>query len=91
MKIVNNNFVVQDFVRKRKRTLPYNVYTTHYVLDCSYIVAYSEIIISENSESVVALGVMADRLFPSQSVWKGIYMLYVFVSFFGPIIVHNVQ
>ena len=91
MKIVNNNFVVQDFVRKRKRTLPYNVYTTHYVLDCSYIVAYSEIIISENSEPVVALGVMADRLFPSQSVWKGIYMLYVFVSFFGPIIVHNVQ
>ena len=91
MKIVNNNFVVQDFVRKRKRTLPYNVYITHYVLDCSYIVAYSEIIISENSEPVVALGVMADRLFPSQSVWKGIYMLYVFVSFFGPIIVHNVQ
>ena len=91
MKIVNNNFVVQDFVRKRKRTLPYNVYITHYVLDCSYIVAYSEIIISENSESVVALGVMADRLFPSQSVWKGIYMLYVFVSFFGPITVHNVQ
>ena len=91
MKIVNKNFVVQDFVRKRKRTLPYNVYTTHYVLDCSYIVAYSEIIISENSEPVVALGVMADRLFPSQSVWKGIYMLYVFVSFFGPIIVHNVQ
>ena len=91
MKIVNNNFVVQDFVRKRKRTLPYNVYTTHYVLDYSYIVAYSEIIISENSEPVVALGVMADRLFPSQSVWKGIYMLYVFVSFFGPITVHNVQ
>ena len=91
MKIVNNNFVVQDFVRKRKRTFPYNVYITHYVLDCSYIVAYSEIIISENSEPVVALGVMADRLFPSQSVWKGIYMLYVFVSFFGPITVHNVQ
>ena len=91
MKIVNNNFVVQDFVRKRKRTLPYNVYITHYVLDCSYIVAYSEIIISENSEPVVALGVMADRLFPSQSVWKGIYMLYVFVSFFGPITVHSVQ
>ena len=91
MKIVNNNFVVQDFVRKRKRTLPYNVYITHYVLDCSYVVAYSEIIISENSEPVVALGVMADRLFPSQSVWKGIYMLYVFVSFFGPITVHNVQ
>ena len=91
MNIVNNNFVVQDFVRKRKRTLPYNVYITHYVLDCSYIVAYSEIIISENSEPVVALGVMADRLFPSQSVWKGIYMLYVFVSFFGPITVHNVQ
>ena len=91
MKIVNNNFVVQDFVRKRKRTLPYNVYITHYVLECSYIVAYSEIIISENSEPVVALGVMADRLFPSQSVWKGIYMLYVFVSFFGPITVHNVQ
>ena len=91
MKIVNNNFVVQDFVRKGKRTLPYNVYITHYVLDCSYIVAYSEIIISENSEPVVALGVMADRLFPSQSVWKGIYMLYVFVSFFGPITVHNVQ
>ena len=91
MKIVNNNFVVQDFVRKRKRTLPYNVYITHYVLDCSYIVAYSEIIISENSEPVVALGVMADRLFPSQSVWKGIYMLFVFVSFFGPITVHNVQ
>ena len=37
MKIVNKNFVVQDFVRKRKRTLPYNVYITHYVLDCSYI------------------------------------------------------
>ena len=91
MKIVNNNFVVQDFVRRRKRTLPYNVYITHYVLDCSYIVAYSEIIISENSEPVVALGVMGDRLFPSQSVWKGIYMLYVFVSFFGPITVHNVQ
>ena len=91
MKIVNNNFVVQDFVRKRKRTLPYNVYIRHYVLDCSCIVAYSEIIISENSEPVVALGVMADRLFPSQSVWKGIYMLYVFVSFFGPITVHNVQ
>ena len=91
MKIVNNNFVVQDFVRKRKRTLPYNVYITHYVLDCSYIVAYSEIIISENFEPVVALGVMADRLFPSQSVWKGIYMLFVFVSFFGPITVHNVQ
>ena len=91
MKIVNNNFVVQDFVRKRKRTLPFNVYITHYVLDCSYIVAYSEIIISENSEPVVALGVMTDRLFPSQSVWKGIYMLYVFVSFFGPITVHNVQ
>ena len=91
MKIVNNNFVVQDFVRKRKRTLLYHVYITHYVLDCSYIVAYSEIIISENSEPVVALGVMADRLFPSQSVWKGIYMLYVFVSFFGPITVHNVQ
>ena len=91
MKIVNNNFVVQDFVRKRKRTLPYNVYITHYVLDCSYIVAYSEIIISENSEPVVALGVMADRLFPSQSVWKGIYMLYVFVSFFAPITVHSVQ
>ena len=91
MKIVNKNFVVQDFVRKRKRTLPYNVYITHYVLDCSYIVAYSEIIISDHSEPVVALGVMADRLFPSQSVWKGIYMLYVFVSFFGPITVHNVQ
>ena len=91
MKIVNNNFVVQDFVRKRKRTLPYHVYITHYVLDCSYIVAYSEIIISDHSEPVVALGVMADRLFPSQSVWKGIYMLYVFVSFFGPITVLNVQ
>ena len=55
MKIVNNNFVVQDFVRKRKRTLPYNVYITHYVLDCSYIVAYSEIIISENSSPLLLL------------------------------------
>ena len=91
MKIVNNNFVVQDFVRKGKRTLPYNVYITHYVLDCSYIVAYSEVIISDHSEPVVALDVMADRLFASQSVWKGIYMLYVFVSFFGRITVHNVQ
>ena len=90
MKIVNKNFVVQDFVRKRKGTLPYNVHITH-VLDCSYIVAYSEIIISDHSEPVVALGVMAERLFPSQSVWKGIYMLYVCVSFFGPITVHNVQ
>ena len=51
MKIVNKNFVVQDFVRKRKRTLPYNVYITHYVLDCKFkILADSKILSFQNPE-----------------------------------------